>query len=313
MARMVARRLLWSLPLLLVVSALTFVLAWLTPGDAARVVLGTNTSPEAYAQVRAQLGLDQPLPAQYWDWLSGALRGDLGQSLFSGQPVTEILAARLGVSLSLIVLTTLTCAVLGIGLGLLSAVRGGALARFVDGVSVVAMSVPTFWLGLLLILLLAVQFPLLPATGYVPFADDPVAWSRSLVLPVTALALGGTAVIAKQTRGAVIDAFAGEYVRALRANGLPTRSILLKHVLKNAAVPVTTVLGLLVITLLGGTILVEQVFALPGIGGLAVSATATHDLPVLQGVVVVYALVVVAMNLLTDVAYAWLNPKVDIA
>lgn len=313
MRRIVAQRLLWSAPMVLLVSALTFVLAWLTPGDAARTVLGTNTNPEAYQQVRTQLGLDQSLATQYTSWLSGVVRGDFGESLFTGESVSTILAQRAGVSLSLILGATLVCAVVGVGLGTLSAVVGGWVARAVDALSLFGMSVPTFWFALLLVLVAAVRFPLFPATGYVPLTQSPAAWFVCLVLPVIALAVGGIAMVAKQTRGAMIDVLGKEYIRVLRANGVRPRAILLRHGLKNAAVPVVTVLGLIMVGLLGGTILVEQVFALPGIGSLAVTATAKHDLPVLEGVVVAYALIVVVLNLATDLAYAWLNPRIEAA
>lgn len=313
MLRLALHRLAWSVPSLAVASALTFVLARFAPGDAARVVLGTNTDPEAYAKVRADLGLDESLAQQYTSWVAGAFRGDLGQSLFTKQEVVTLLNSRLGVTLTLIVGATVLAALLGVGIGLVGAVRGGIAGRVADAIAMLGMSVPTFWFGLLLILTFAVKVPVLPATGFVPFSEDPVEWLRSLILPVTALAVGGIAVIAKQTRGAVVDAMSQEYVRALRANGLPAKRVVLRHCLKNAAVPVTTVVGLVMIALLGGTVLVEQVFGLPGMGQLAVSATAQHDLPVMAGVVVYYTLFVIVANLLTDIAYGWLSPKIEIA
>jgi peptide/nickel transport system permease protein len=305
------RRLLWSIPSLVVVSALTFVLASLTPGDAARTVLGTNTDPAAYARIREQLGLDRSLPEQYGSWVLHAVRGDLGTSLFSGESVAAVLGSRLGVTLALILGATAVSALVGVAVGVFGAVRGGAAARAADGAAMLGMAVPTFWFGLLLILVFAVQLPWLPATGYVPFATDPGAWLQSLVLPVAALSVGGVATIAKQTRGAVVDAMGTEYVRAIRANGLPARQVVLRHCLKNAAVPVVTVVGLVMIALLGGTVLVEQVFGLPGLGQLAVSATAQHDLPVLVGVVTVYTLVVIVANLLIDLAYVRLSPRIE--
>lgn len=309
MTRLVLQRLLWSIPTLIIVSALTFVLAWLTPGDAARVVLGTNTDPAAYEQLRLELGLDRPLLEQYTSWLAGAVRGDLGNSLLTHEPVASVLASRIGVTLSLVVLATIAAGLVGLVLGVTAAVRGGAVARIIDIVALVGMSIPVFWLALMLILLFAVQFTWFPATGYVPFAFDPGSWANALVLPVTAAACGGVATIAKQARGALVDAMGSEYVRALRANGLPAHRIILSHALRNAAVPVVTVTSLVMIGLLGGTILVEQVFALPGLGQLAVTSTGQHDLPVLIGVVVVYTLIVVVVNLLADIANGWLSPK----
>lgn len=309
MLRMVGIRLLWSIPLLFCVTALTFVLTALIPGDAARTILGTNTDPAAYAQIRSQLNLDRPLLSQYLDWLGHAVRGDLGASLFSGEPVTSILNSRLEVSLSLILCTTLVCGLLGVGLGLASALRGGALARIIDGASMLGMSLPTPWLGLVLVLVFTIGLGALPATGYVPIEVSAGGWLTSLILPVVCLALGGLAMIARQTRGAVIDVLGRDYVRALRAAGLPAHRILLRHVLKNAVAPVVTTMSLLVIGLLSGTVVVEQLFALPGLGQVAVSATAQHDLPVLEGVVVYFTLLVVAFNLIADVVNSWLDPR----
>ncbi|WP_251092166.1 ABC transporter permease [Streptomyces sp. Caat 7-52] len=311
MIRLVFRRFLWSIPSLGIVSALTFVLAWLAPGDAARVILGTNTDPAAYEQLRSQLGLDRPLWSQYTHWLGNAVQGDLGSSLFTGGDVREILGSRLTVSLTLVLGATAIAATVGVLIGLLAALRGGAAARAADSVALVAMSTPTFWLSLLLVLVFSVKLSWLPATGFVPFDRDPVAFVQSLILPTCALSLGGIATIAKQTRGALVDVMGQEYVRALRANGLPGRRIILRHCLKNAAPSVITVVGIVMIGLLGGTILVEQVFAMPGMGQLTVTATTQHDLPLLVGAVIYYTLIVIASNLLTDIATAWLSPRTE--
>ncbi|WP_433269111.1 ABC transporter permease [Actinosynnema sp. CS-041913] len=309
MLRLVGGRLLWSVPLLVVLSALTFLLAWLTPGDAARVVLGTNTDPAAYEQVRSQLGLDRPLPEQYGTWLSGAVRGDLGRSLFTGESVSAIVDSRLAVSLSLLLLSALVIAVVGVALGMFGALRGGVAGRVLDGLSVVAMSVPTPWLGLVLVVVFAVNLAWFPVTGYVPAAQSPDGWALSLALPVVCLAVGGIAVIAKQVRGAVVEVLGRPYVRALRANGLPARRIIFRHVAKNAALPVVAVFGVVLIGLLGGSVVVEQLFALPGLGQLTVTAAAQHDLPVLQGVVLCFTVLVVIVNLLVDLVTGWLSPN----
>jgi peptide/nickel transport system permease protein len=254
--------------------------------------------------------LNRPVYIQYWHWLTNAVRGDLGRSIFSDQSVTSILNSRLAVTLSLILGTTVITVVVGVCVGVFSAVRGGVSARLVDAGSLVGMSVPSYWLGLVLIAVFAVWLRLFPAIGYVPIEQSPGEWARSLVLPVAALAISGVASIATQTRGAMIDVFGRDFVRALRANGLPTRSIIFQHSLKNAAIPVITVIGLLMTGLLGGTVFIEGIFALPGLGAIAVTATRQHDLPVVEGIAVYYAVIVVVINLLTDLAYAWLNPKV---
>ncbi|MEN3280959.1 MAG: peptide/nickel transport system permease protein [Solirubrobacteraceae bacterium] len=312
MMRLIIRRLGLSIVLVLVVSALTFVLASLTPGDAARSILGSHYTPEQYAQLRHQLGLDESLPAQYWHWLRDALHGSLGTSVFNGQPVGQAIAERLGATLSLVAGTLLVSAVVGVGIGVLAALRGGVGARVVDLLALVGFALPSFWLGLVLVAVFAVGVHMLPATGYVAIADSPGGWLESLVLPVATLSVGAIAVIAKQARDAVLDVLDREFVWCLRARGLSERRIIVRHVLRNAGIPIVTVLGLVSVGLLSGTVLVEAVFAVPGLGGQAVQATSAHDLPVVQGVAVAFTLIVVAVNLLIDLAYGWLNPKARI-
>ncbi|MGW4874690.1 ABC transporter permease [Streptomyces chartreusis] len=307
--RRIARWSVSSAALTFIVSALTFVLASLTPGDAARTILGPSATPEQYQQLRRQLGLDEPLAAQYWHWLGRAVHGDLGTALSNGQTVTQTLEQRLGVSLSLIIGALLVSALLGVGLGVLSAVRGGVLGRALDVLSMVGLAVPGFWLGLLLVAAFAVAIPLFPASGYVPFADSPWQWLRSLVLPVVTLGLAGSATIAKQTRDAMLAELDRDYIVLLRAHGLPERSVVLRHALKNAAVPVVTVLGLLLVGLLSGTVLAEAVYVLPGLGSTAVMATQAHDLPLIQGVALCFTAIVVIVNLLVELLYDRLDPR----
>lgn len=310
MVRAIARRITFAVPLLFVVSALSFVLVSITPGDAAVEILGTNAPQDSYTKLRHQLGLDLPLYQQYWHWLRHALHGSLGQSVFSGQNVTQLMGERLPVTLSLIGLSLLLTVVLGVGLGTLSAVRRGAAGHFVDGVSLIGFAVPSFWLGGALVSLFAVKVRWLPATGYVPFTHSAGEWAKSLVLPVVALALHGVAAVAKQTREAMLDVLASEHVRMARANGLPERSIIFRHALKNAGIRTTTILGIQAVGLLGGTVLVENVFALPGLGTLAVNSSVMHDLPVVQGIVVLFTGIVVVVNLIIDLTYTILDPRV---
>jgi peptide/nickel transport system permease protein len=312
MLRLVLRRLVVSVPLIGVVTLLTFLLQSVAPGDTARTILGLNYTPEGYEQLRRQLGLDRPLLTQYWDWLSGALRGDLGISPISGLDVGAEIGNRLAVTLSLIVATTAVAAVIGVGLGVLSAVRQGWLGRAVDVLSMAGLGLPNFWFGLILVTLFAVALPLLPATGFVPLQTDPGGWARSLVLPVATLAVGAVAVVAKQTRDAMLEALSQDHIETLRANGASNSSIIFRHALRNAAIPVVTVIGLVFVGMASGTVLVEAVFAMPGLGGLAIQATVQHDLPMLQGVALTFTLIVVVVNLLVDLAYGWLNPKVRI-
>jgi peptide/nickel transport system permease protein len=293
-----------------VVSVLSFVLVSLTPGDAAREILGADATPEAYRSLRHALGLDQPLWEQYWTWLGHAVHGDLGVSLFTGEPVTQAIGERLPVTLWLISGALLVMLVVGVTLGVFSAVRGGTLGRFVDALGLTGFALPPFWVAAELIALFAVKWRFFPATGYVPITQSPSKWILSLMLPIAALALHGLAAVAKQTREAMLDALGSEYVRMAWANGISPTSIVYRHALKNAAIPVVTILGLQAVALLGGTVLVESVFALPGLGQLAVTASIQHDLPLVQGVVVYFTVIVVVINLVIDLAYSWLNPRV---
>ncbi len=312
MTRATARWLASSAVLLFAVTVLTFLLTALAPGDAAKAILSgqtTSYTPQQYQQVRHDLGIDQPLPVQYWHWLYRLLHGSLGTDLFSGQPITQALNGRLGASLSIIVGTVVLSAVLGIGIGVFSAVRGGIAGKLVNSLSLFGLAAPNFWLALVLVVLLAVRAPLFPATGYAS-GEGPLPWLRSLVLPVLALAVGGSAFIARQTRDAMADVLTRDFITALRAHGLPLRSIIFKHALRNAAIPVVTLLGLMFVSLLGGTVLIESVFTIPGLGQQAVAASSTHDLPMIEGVAFYFTVVVIAVNLLVDVSYGWLNPKV---
>ena len=310
--RVVVRRCVMTVPLLFVVSALTFILVSLTPGNAAEEILGTSATPAEYAALNRALGLNLPLYEQYWNWLRHALTGDLGQSIFTSQPVTQEIGQRLPVTLSLLIGALVTSAVIGIGLGVFSAVRGGAAGRAADALALIGFSLPAFWVGAELIVIFAVWQNWFPATGYVSITSSPIGWLHSLVLPVATLSLYGIASTAKQTREAMLDVLASEYIRMAWANGVPARTIIFRYALRNASMRVVTVLGLLAVGLLGGTVLVENVFALPGLGSLMVTAATQHDLPVVAGIAVYFTLIVVAINLAVDLTYAWLNPRVRV-
>ena len=311
MLRLVGQRLVLSLPLLFIVSALTFVLLLLVPGDAARQILGPLATPDEIETLRQQLGIDRPVWSQYGDWVAGAVRGDLGDSLFGGD-VVSLLNARLAVTMSLIFGAVIVTAIVGVILGVVSAARGGFLGRMIDVVSIAAFGIPGFWLASMLVVLFAVKYPIFPAAGYVRPSDSVTGWLHSLVLPVMTLALLGMAVVARQTRDAVSDVLQRDFIRNLRAAGVPERSVIWKHALRNAALPIVTVLGLQFVGLLGGTIIVEAVFGLPGMGSLVILATQRHDIPVIQGVAIYFTLIVIAVNLTLDIAYGLLNPRVRV-
>jgi peptide/nickel transport system permease protein len=310
LVRVVVRRLLLTVPLLFIVSALSFVLLSLAAGDAATTILGDQGTAEQYASLRHQLGLDLPLHEQYWHWLRNALSGDFGTSIVSGQSVTQAAAQRLAVSLSLLIGSLVVMLIVGVGLGVFSAVHGGAIGRMVDGLSLLGFALPPFWVGAVLVEVLAVHIRLFPAVGYVSLADSPGEWLRSIALPVIALSLGGVAALAKHTREAMLDVLASEHIRMAWANGIPARSIFLVYAFKNVGTRVLTIMGLLTVSLLGGTLVVETVFALPGLGSLVVTAATQQDLPVVLGVTVFFTTIVVLVNLVTDVAYTWLDPRV---
>ena len=313
MLRFVVRRVALSIPLVFIASILIFVLEALAPGDVARAILGVEATPARYLALRHQLGLDLPLWLQYWHYLQQVLRGSLGSSIETGQSVVSILQSRLPVTLSLMVLSTIVSAGIGIPLGVVSAIRPGKLGKFVDVISMAGLAVPSFWFGLVLMFIFAVRLGAFPATGYVNFDESPLGWIRSLVLPVVALGLSGTAVLAKTTRDSMLEMLNRDYIRMLRACGVGEWSIVWKHALKNAAVPVVSVLGLVAIHALNGTVFIENVFVLPGFGSLSVSAVLQHELPVIEGVAIYFTLIVVGINLLVDLAYGWLNPKIRTA
>lgn len=311
-ARIIGQRLLLGVILVFVVTAFTFVLVSIIPGDPARAILGTDAGQDQIDALRTQLGLDLPLPERYWDWLQNAVQGDFGQSILSAQPVTTIIGPRVGVTLSLLLGTLFVSMVLGVGLGVASAVRGGALGRAVDAISLLGFAIPSFWLGAMLATTFAVNLGWFPAAGYVPPSESVTGWLSSIALPVVTLAAGGVSVVAKQTREAMLDVLGSEYVRMARAGGLSARSIVLRHALKNASVRVLTVMGLVGVGALGGTVVIENVYAMPGLGGALVDATLRGDFPVVQAIVTYFAVAVVIINLAVDLAYVWANPKVRV-
>ncbi|MBO9577404.1 MAG: ABC transporter permease [Microbacteriaceae bacterium] len=307
------RRLASGVVLIFAAATLTFLLMSLSGGNPARNILGEGATEAQVAAKAAELGLDRPVWERYGDWLAGALHGDFGRSWFTGEPVMTTIATRLPVSLSLVSVAILVTAVLAIVLGMAAAVRRGWIDRFVQIFAVIGFALPNFWVALVLVTVFAVTLRLLPATGYTPIATDPGKWAVGLVLPVIALAIGTIASTAQQVRGATIDILERDFVRTLRARGVRPSSLLFRHVLRNAAGPALTVLSLQFIGLLSGAIVIEKVFALPGLGSMAVTATTQGDLPQILAIVVVMVLLVVVVNLIIDILAGWLNPKARVA
>jgi len=312
LAVVATRRLVMAIPQLFIVSALSFLLVSLTPGNAGLSILGPLATPQQVSKLQHSFGLDLPLYQQYWRWLTHALSGNLGTSLISGQPVATLIGQRLPVTLSLMLGGLLLMIVIGVSLGIFSAVRGGVAGRIVDALALIGLALPPFWLGALLIEVASVRLHLLPAIGYVSPGTSPIQWLRFLVLPVLALSLGGIAIFAKNTRDAMLDVLGTEHVRAARANGVPARDIYFMYALKNTALRITTLAGLAIITLLSGTVFVETIFAVPGMGQLLVSSVTNHDLPVVQGIAITFTAVIILLNIAIDILYGILDPRVKV-
>jgi len=309
MLRFTLKRLLVGVGTVFAVATITFFLMTLGSGDVARGLLGEGATQDQIDLKNEQLGLDQPVLVRYLSWLTGAVRLDFGTSWYTNEPVMQTIASRLPVSLSVVTLAIVTTAVVAAVLGTIAAVRRGWVDRFVQIFAIVGFSLPNFWVALLLVTVFAVNLHLLPATGFVPISVSPWLWFVSLILPVTSLVIGTVASTAQQVRGATIDVLRQDFVRTLQSRGLPARSVLFSHVLRNSAAPALTVLSLQFVGLLSGAVIIERVFALPGIGLLAVNATSLGDLPLVLGIVVVMVILVVIVNLLIDLATGWLNPK----
>ncbi|HWE67059.1 MAG TPA: ABC transporter permease [Acidimicrobiales bacterium] len=310
MGRLVGRRLLLAIPMLFIVVTATFLLEQLIPGDPASFVLGSHTTPGQLSAFDASIGLHRSLLDQYGSQLWGVLHGNLGQSWISRQNVRHLIVTALPVTLSLAVLATVVTFILGLGLGTLAALRRGRWPdRILQGVAGIGVGLPNFWLAIVLVLFFAIDTHLFPATGYVSFSTSPGSWASSLVLPVVAITFGSLAGVLLQVRSSMIDVLSQDYIRSLRANGIARRQIIFKHGLRNGAIPVVTTLGFVFVGLLAGTVVIEQVFNLPGLGSMLLNGVLTHDLPVVQGVVIVFAVVVVIVNLLVDLLAAALNPR----
>lgn len=309
LARIVGIRVITAIPLILLVSFIIFVLESLVPGNPAETILGQNATPQNVAALDRQLGLNKPLLAGFWTWLDGVLHGRLGTSIISGESVGSLLNGRLGVTLSLVIFSVIVSAIVGTALGLWSARRGGRVGGLIDVVSLTGLALPSFWVGTILVVIFAVKLGFLPASGYVNPGQSLWGWIEHLILPVAALSLLGVASVAKQSRDAILTALEADYITMLRGNGMSEREIMLKHVLRNAAMPIVTVLGVVAIGTLGGTVFVENVFVLPGLGSQATQSTVDHDLPVILGVGLYFTVIVVIINLIVDVAYGLLNPR----
>jgi peptide/nickel transport system permease protein len=283
----------------------------LTPGDPVQIMLGQDADPQAIAALRAELGLDQPLPVQYVRWASNALHGDLGRSIRTNQPVTDAIVSRLPVTIELSLVALLISLVIGLPAGMLAAIRRNSPVDLAStGVALIGVSLPSFFLGILLILVFALWLRWVPPSGYTPLVQDPAMNLKQMVMPAVALGAALAGIVARLMRSSLLEVLGTDYMRTARAKGLSDQASVIRHGVRNALLPVVTVVGLQVGALLGGAILIETIFALPGIGRLAVDSIFARDFPVVQGVVLFLALVRILSNLVADLLYGRLDPRI---
>jgi peptide/nickel transport system permease protein len=305
------RRIASTFIVMAIVAVIIFLLVRIAPGDPVAILVGDNASPDQIQAVRKQLGLDDPIVVQFWRWASRVLVGDLGISIFSNEPVAKLIGQRLEPTLSLAATTIILAVVVAVTAGIIAAWQVGTwIDRVVMALSVASFSVPVFVVGYVLIYVFAIQLRWLPVQGYQPIADGFVDWLRHLVLPSIALGLAYVALIARITRTAMLEVLAEDYIRTAHAKGVATGPVLLKHALKNAGVPIVTVVGIGIALLIGGVVITETVFNIPGIGRLVVDAIQTRDYPIIQGVILLFSGVYVIVNLLVDLTYTLLDPRI---
>jgi len=314
MVRFIAWRILTFVPIIVGALAVSFLLLHLSPGSPALYILGETATPEDVARVDAQLGLDQPFLVQFGQWTLRALGGDFGTSVFGSLTVGEAVSEAIPATMSLALVSIVFALLAGLSLGLLAGLNSGSpLDRLVTGLTSIGLAIPSFWLGVVVSFVFGVKLGWFPIVGFTPIEENPLEWFRGLILPALCLGLLGAAVIARHTRTALLDTLSRDYIRTARAKGLSPRRIRLVHVLKNAAVPIVTLTGLQFIGVLGGTVIVESIFGISGIGRLIVQAAHQKDIPIIQGIVVYMTVVVLVVNLIIDVAYAALDPRMSVS
>jgi peptide/nickel transport system permease protein len=307
----ILRRLASTVLVMGIVAVFIFLLLHLSPGDPAAIIAGDNATAEQIAGIRRQLGLDDALPVQFWRWLVAVLQGDLGISIFSNEPVAKLIGQRIEPTLSLSLTTLVVAVSIAVTFGVIAAWKVGSLIdRALMVLSVIGFSVPVFVVGYMLIYVFSINLRWLPVQGYTPIEQGLWPWIERLILPSIALGLAYVALIARITRTAMLDVLAEDYIRTARAKGVATPSMLLKHALKNAGVPIVTVIGIGVALLIGGVVITETVFNIPGVGRLVVDAISKRDYPIIQGVILVFSGVYVLVNLAVDLSYTLLDPRI---
>ena len=307
----IAHRLLSAVPVLATVAIVVFLMLRLTPGDPAAVIAGDTATAEQVAEIRGKLGLDRPIFQQFFIWAGRGLKGDFGESFFFKKPVSELITQRIEPTLSLAIVTILLAVLIAVPLGVLAAQRAGSLLdRCLMGFSVLGFSVPVFVIGYLLIYIFAVKLNWLPVQGYRRIGENVADWAVHLVLPSLTLAVIYVALIARMTRASVIEVLTEDYIRTARAKGLTQRVILIRHALRNAAIPIVTVIGLGIALLIGGVVVTESVYNIPGLGRLTVDAVLAHDYPVIQAIILLFSFAYVLVNLLIDLTYSFFDPRI---
>lgn len=311
MAGVIVKRLLSILPVMAVVAVIVFLLLFLAPGDPAVIMAGENATAETIARIRENMGMNAPIYEQFFRWIGNILRGDLGNSIYWGDSVVSLIGQRAGATLSVAATTLVISVSVAIVIGVLSAAKVNTAAdRLMMGFAVIAFSLPGFVVGYLLMFLFAIQLKWLPVQGYVPLTEGFWPWLRHLILPAITLGTVYVALIARITRAAMLEVLSEDYIRTARAKGVPMRDILFGHALKNAAVPIATIVGNGVALLIGGVVITETVFNIPGVGRLVVDAVARRDYPIIQGVTLVFAAIYVTINLLVDLSYSLFDPRI---
>ncbi len=311
MTSYIVRRLLATIPVIILISLITFFAVALLPGDQAISLLGLEADVRQLEAIREQLGLDRPVVERYFHWVYNALQGDLGHSVRADREVSDLIAKRLQVSIELGILAMLIALLVGVPLGLLAGSRPNTPLDYGGTTfAVLGAAIPEFWLALMLILGFAVGLGWFPAIGFTPFLDDPVENLRSLVLPAVTIGTGQAAILARQTRAAVVEVLRQDYVRTAYAKGLRGRTVIVRHAFRNALIPIVTVLGIQVSTVVGGFVIIETVFVLPGVGNLLVDSVFQRELQTVQAIAIMLAITVALTNLLVDVSYAFLDPRI---
>ncbi|MGF9905609.1 ABC transporter permease [Brevibacillus porteri] len=307
----IVRRLLLTIPILLLVSIMTFSLIHMIPGDPARVILGEEATPEAYAALRTELGLDQPIVMQYFSWLGKVVTGDLGISITDRVPVADLIMQRLPATVELTIGTFLVAILIAFPAGILAAVRRGTWIDYTSTFTALGgMSIPSFWLAMMMIIFFAVENQWLPSSGYVPFSENPTQNLMAMILPCLATGLRESAVLMRMLRSSLLDVVSMDFIRTAKAKGLNEARTILGHALRNAMVPVVTTSGLMIAGLLGGLVITESIFSIPGFGRLIVESVFKRDYVTVQGAILVSAVLVVLVNLIVDILYAVIDPRI---